>query len=268
MTGKYDLCKHEGPMIKHGKKLNRLYLCSECNQAVIKNILDVVAYLQKPRVLESGRVKSKSFFSWDSKVDFIIENARIINRRALRLEGRPRKEKEDLEKHFDYKEGEGLKEDKDETFRKEDEAKKFREPSHSFKGMPGRSTSMLCKWSVEADEKSRKMISYLFQLYHKNGVFCLPTFEVVLLFARVNIFLPTKILDAINDYFLIKQGFPLKEKANPRLTREWGVRCERLLKTIKAYPNIAIPPPAIGAYQLYGKAIYKLKDGRLVKTGL
>ena len=49
----WKFCKHEGTHIKHGRGFNQLTLCNDCGGPVIKDIFDIIAYLNKPRYLAS-----------------------------------------------------------------------------------------------------------------------------------------------------------------------------------------------------------------------
>ncbi len=61
MAGKRDFCLHDGPIARNGKMQTSLYFCLLCNEPMINDILDVVGYLKKPRILQNGKVKAKTF---------------------------------------------------------------------------------------------------------------------------------------------------------------------------------------------------------------
>jgi len=44
----------------NGKMQTSLSFCLLCNEPMKSDILDVVAYLKKPRILQSGKVKAKT----------------------------------------------------------------------------------------------------------------------------------------------------------------------------------------------------------------
>jgi hypothetical protein len=60
MAGKHDFCLHDGPITSNGK-CKLLSFCLLCNEPMISDILDMVAYLKKPRILQNGKVKAKTF---------------------------------------------------------------------------------------------------------------------------------------------------------------------------------------------------------------
>jgi hypothetical protein len=89
MTEKLDICKHNGGRyLKHGRAFNRLFFCLQCGQPVIRNILDLIAFLRSPRVLQNGRVKKKKLLL-SQKIDVIAENARLLHYGKKRARGRP-----------------------------------------------------------------------------------------------------------------------------------------------------------------------------------
>jgi hypothetical protein len=61
MAGKHDFCLHADPITRNGKMQTSLSFCLLCNEPMISDILDVVAYLKKPRILQNGKVKAKTF---------------------------------------------------------------------------------------------------------------------------------------------------------------------------------------------------------------
>jgi hypothetical protein len=87
-----ELCKHDGERLvdkPRGHPLLELQFCLECGQPVFNSILDMWAFIRKPRRLQNGKVVSLRLSTF-SKLDAILENIRIIAYRKPRGVGRPK----------------------------------------------------------------------------------------------------------------------------------------------------------------------------------
>lgn len=91
-----ELCKHDGERLVdkcQGHPLLELQLCVECGQPIFESILDLWAFIRKPRRLQNGKVVSLRLSTF-SKLDVILENARTVAYRKRRAVGRPKTGKE------------------------------------------------------------------------------------------------------------------------------------------------------------------------------
>jgi len=235
MSEKYELYKHEGPRKTDGRKLNRLQFSLESGQPIIEDILDVVAYLRKPRVLQDGKVKEYCL-TLIGKIDWMLEHARLLHFHKKRKRGRPRKLKE-IEELFEDE----LSWDVD-----YEEIKKTSAPSGR---MPGRKYRREWEWRKLSNETLMEMLKHFWPINRKikGKGNLLEAFIVLLVFAKVCIKLKEKQIKAICGYVLTKQGYTFKEvekllKVNYRTVKKWGSYVEAILKKNRQFPYMSYLP--------------------------
>jgi len=241
---KHQLCEHPPPHNTVGKGLNRLNFCYHCGAPVIENILDVVAYLRKPRYFSRSEGIIKSIhLTADGKIEWLLNpsHIRIVNYYVKRRRGRPRKKKveeeyDDIEICYDVK-YEEIK----------DTSKPF---GVRTKGgcMPSLKYKRECKWWSLSKEVFGWMMRDSVEIFRKTKIPATEMWNIINFFSRVCWRLREKDLRAIYAYFLVKKGFTWKkatktaELKDYRIVKRWGQHVEAILKKAKQFPNIIEHP--------------------------
>jgi len=250
MNEKYELCDHSGPRIKDGRGLNRLTLCYICGQPIIEDILDVVAYLRNPRIIQNGKIIKKAYFPIDAKIDFICEHAKILHHHKKRKRGRPKKRRKEEEE-----------EDEKNRFTYDEELLELSEPLGARtpgSRAPFKKYEREIKYRKLALKNFCKMMKYVYDTLREKAVassfFIGSIWSVLSIFAKVGVRLKKKDVQAICCYFLTKEGVKLKDAlrickvGSHHTVKKWGERCEKILKKLKYYPkmdDLLLPSPDI-----------------------
>jgi len=218
---KYSLCLHDGPIRWDGKGLNRLKLCEQCGQPIIKDLLDVIAYLKKPRYLRNGEVIKKKL-SREQVINFICDHARVIAFGTVKPRGKPRRQREkpryieEEEDRFVFEQPEPkLKEQPLKwplTWDIEKEVDRFFE-AFMQKAIPGKGIPFWGKMSRENEwrEEGFKCLKLIFleilEILHELNTLHVPQFEERYVEGGVEIYIP---LEKLGEEPM-RYPFPLRE---------------------------------------------------------
>jgi hypothetical protein len=216
---KYKLCRHEGRLIRNGRGLNMLKLCPECGEPVFKDLLDVIAYLKKPRYLRNGEVVEKKL-SREQVINFIGDYAKIIAFGEVKLRGRPRKQQEkpryieEEEDRFVFEMPEPKPKEQPLkwplTWNIENEVDRFFKVQKATpgKGIPfGRKMSRENQWREEGYKCLRDVLLEILEILHELSILSLTQFDEKSIEGGVEITIPLKKLVAEPPRF----PFPLHE---------------------------------------------------------
>jgi hypothetical protein len=216
---KYNLCRHEGRLIRNGRGLNMLKLCPECGEPVFKDLLDVIAYLKKPRYLRNGEVVEKKL-SREQVINFICDYAKIIAFGEVKPRGRPRKQQEkpryieEEEDRFVFEMPEPKPKEQPLkwplTWNIENEVDRFFKVQKATpgKGIPfGRKMSRANQWREEGYKCLREVLLEILEILHELSILSSTQFDEKSIEGGVEITIPLKKLVAEPPRF----PFPLHE---------------------------------------------------------
>ncbi len=267
------LCRHEGEKVLDGKSTRsldtRLRFCLICGEPIVETVLDVAAYIAKPRTVVNGKVVPRNLTIF-GKIDFILDNVRALTTFFVRPRGRPQKEEEISEIEL------AIPQDKFELLRefgieKDDGGERKFEPTFIFpeefgKGrMPGRTFVRLIYWSGRFYE----VLNFNFKrcLDYANSFGVIIDEDVINfleILAKANLKLGEKEIKALTACSMIKQGGTLTDAARlchvkPETVKTWRQYVKAASRKTAQFKNLTDWPPFVGF-------TITAKDGKILRV--
>jgi len=249
-------CIHDNPekVEWNGKEPNRLSFCFKCNEPIIMNMRDLVAYCRRPRVIRNGKIANKHrakdeliYWLLESNQVMIINNVwegavyippeieeKVEGEETLEdrldYDNSPQKtEDEETEEVFQYKEtdegnhGTYLSKTGRTLVKMFESVKKggYGKIAKGF-GVPRSNANMSMRkivddlaWRGRTWDLWDKMCEEFLEIHRKIGKLIKKTpVDVLTFFARANWELSKKDLCAIYSYMLTQEGMTFKDAAN------------------------------------------------------
>ena len=280
--GMSKFCKHLGPKIKHGKMRrngkgwkNPLWFCKECGEPIIENILDLIAYLNRPRKILNGKVVPEGLTTL-GKLKVLQQNFKWLNTPLKRPRGRPPSRKtlpkwleEKNEREIFYpKDFEDLPKLGDKEI---DKAVIPFEPLTGKPGsgrMPGLTYIRIRYWAREIPEVWSSMMKVIFKVNKKvpgKGLLLGDAIAFVTILSKVCLKLKENEVKAVCACSLVKNGFTYKEASKIcgvkyETIKNWEGYFKNILKKAEQYPHVFEWPYHEGRKIIYDHGKWIITD--------
>jgi len=232
---------------------NPLRLCKECGGPIIENILDLIAYLNKPRKLVNGKVIAENLTTF-GKLNILLRNFKWLNVPFKRRRGRPRKK---LEESNIFAYPENLADI----------------PSAPLTGrmgpgrMPGKTYIRIRYWAREIREVWLSMVKVIFEVNKKvpSKGLLLDAVTFITVLSKVCLKLKKREVKAVCACSLVKNGFAYKKAqkicgVKYSTIKNWENYFKNILKKVEQYPHVLKWPYFEGKKIVYDRGKWVITD--------